>query len=298
MCFLITGLISTITLLGQGECPPEIVKKQNELAKKKYMDKTKYEEIIGNSFVCELSTIPDATFGALCDRIDCNPNYEMEKNRSPNLSGYVMYAKNPTGETNVFCADLDRKTGLVTNSYRGKLKGFDWTQREYKGKQEVHLKNTDDAFMLYLKMATTAEDMEGMAYFIKKSAEAMPYGNIKFDISGADKLVEQMRKQIPIEDRIAGVVHNFSQKVKDVEEILKKNKDIDDGTQKKLESFLKIANLYKQESSNKSIEIQKEMEKKDEQCEKCREEQKKETERMEAVNSSMDKVLEELKKFS
>jgi len=140
MCFLITGLISTVTLLGQGECPPEIVKKQNELAKKKYMDKTKYEEIIGNSFVCELSTIPDATFDALCERFEYNPYFERAKKANPNLSSYVMYAENFTGSANLFCVVLNnmnkKETANLPPEAQKRLQVIDNTIEMYKNIQE------------------------------------------------------------------------------------------------------------------------------------------------------------------
>ena len=108
---LIIGLFSTISVFGQQDCQTceEIEQENIKLAKNIFRTETEESKVNGDSYVSKLSAMSDERFNALCERLDYNPYFEQAKKNNPDLSSYVMYAKNLTGGTNLFCAMLDYK---------------------------------------------------------------------------------------------------------------------------------------------------------------------------------------------
>jgi len=139
--FLIIGLISNVTAFSQENCPAiKMAEDNKELAKGIFRTKTESERINGNTYVSNLSAMSDEKFNALCERFEYNPNFEQAKKNNPNLSSYVMYAKNFTGETNIYTAILDNYRKELENlpqNVKKRLQVIDNTIKMYEDLQEA-----------------------------------------------------------------------------------------------------------------------------------------------------------------
>ncbi|MDR1983628.1 MAG: hypothetical protein LBQ28_02245 [Prevotellaceae bacterium] len=138
--YLITiGLIIAINALAQEPCDKEIElrEKVNELRQKVFDKKTKKETTTNDSYVCQLSTIPDKTFSVLCEAY--HPNFEKERKKNPNITNYFMFAENDKGELNMFCENLDYKKDLANlpQDVQKRLNVIDNTIEMYKKIQEA-----------------------------------------------------------------------------------------------------------------------------------------------------------------
>jgi len=287
---LIIGLFSAITALSQEICQLEV--ENCKLAENIFRTQTINENFNGNSYVCNLSIMSDERFYALCDRFEYNPNFENAKRNNPNMSIYVMYAKNSKGETNVFCVDLDCKTTLA----QGSFKNFKWwTPVDYKGKQATHFKCSNDiiaSMKSYLSMHSD-KSLEGTREYQRMIEEVF-----QCSIGDLNKNQELSGKQTSVENRISQVEKSFAYKAKYVEGVLLINKNLSNDVRQQFENYLNDAKKYSNDAKTKGIEAEKEMKKSEaEKCDKCREKIIASTKELEKTESEMAAKLKDLKKY-
>jgi len=190
---LIFALISSITVSAQEVCPAVLIEAENiTLAENIFINNAKEAKLLNGSYVCKIAEkMSDERFMALSDRFQHNPYFKRTQDMTKEeITAYIMYAENFSGQFNVFIAlqSYFKELEYLPEDVQTRLRIIDNTIQMYTDIQQ--------ALDLELQYNTGEIIDNGIALLIKQVPEILPSVNIPGYTSIDTELANMLGKDV------------------------------------------------------------------------------------------------------